>query len=64
MGEDGNGNRGGGERTLRGRKRDLEKEETMTLRRTKTGRGEGIKRDFEEEKKGNRESCDFIAVFW
>ena len=36
MGEDGNGNRGGGERTLRGRKRN---------------RG-GRKRDFEEEGNG------------
>ena len=68
-GEDGRGLReegrgiGGWATGLGGEERDLEKEETMTLRRTKTGLGEGRKRDFEKEKKGNRESCDSKAVF-
>ena len=36
--------------------RDFEEEEKGTLRRRN--------QDFEEGKKGNRESCDSIAVFW
>ena len=43
---------------------DLERmEEDLEIERKQgflTGRNKG----FEEEKKGNRESCDFIAVFW
>lgn len=39
-----------------GRNKGSEKGETKTLRRRN--------KDFEKEKKGNRESCDFIAVFW
>ena len=61
MGEDGNGNLGGWERTKeegrgrRGRERDFE--------RTKKGLRGRRNKDFEKEKKGNRESCDSIAVF-
>ena len=69
-GEDGNGKRGGGERTLRGGKRTermgngLGGRRNDTLKREKQGLGTGQNKDFEEGKKGNRESCDFIAVFW
>lgn len=43
--------------------RDSEEEETMTLRRAKQGLVENENKDFEEENKWNRESCDSIAVF-
>lgn len=54
----------------RGWERDSEEDRTGTLRREGKGLGErrnglieGRKRDFEEEKKGNRESYNSIAVF-
>ena len=51
----GNGTRRGGTGLGEGRNKDFEEDETRTLR--------GRKKDFEKEKKGNRESCDSIAVF-
>ena len=42
---------------------DLERMEEDFERERKQGFLTGQKQDFEEEKKGNRESCDFIAVF-
>lgn len=75
-GRTGAGLGGGWESTLRGRKRTermgngLGGRRNETLRERKQGLGErrnglreGRKRDFEKEKKGNRESCDSIAVF-
>ena len=75
-GEDGNGNRGGWERTLRGGKRTERMGNGLGGRRNETLRGRklGFEEDetrtlrrrkmvFEEEKKGNRESCNPIAVF-
>lgn len=69
MGEDGNGNLGGWERTKeegrgrRGRERDSEQDETRTLRREKRDFEKGETMTLRRGEIGNRESCDSIAVF-
>ena len=49
--------------TLRGRKRELEEDDTRTLRSGKRDLEKDGNGTFRRRKKGNRESCNSIAVF-